>query len=146
MFVPPHSSLLMFVLSCSNETCLPTPVVGKFTKYFYEKQHSEAHHYPEELEEAGHVFGSLPVENLEHHHVEDGASRHALQGGGHLPRDGAGLQLGDDDADPDTQGADEAEHSEVGEEDELLGSVLLELQTDTEVDDELVESDGCNIK
>ena len=125
---------------------LSTRVLLKFTKYFYEQKHSEAHDDSKELEEAGHMLGSLPVENLEHHHVEDGASRHALQGGGHLPRDGAGLQLGDDDADPDTQGADEAEHSEVGEEDELLGSVLLELQTDTEVDDELVESDGCNMK
>ena len=91
------------------------------------------------------MLGPLPGEDLEHHHVEDGAGRHALQGGRHLPRDGASPELGDDDADSNTQGTDEAEHSQVGVEDELLSSVLLELQTDTEVDDELVESDGCNM-
>ena len=122
--------------------CLSAPVPGNFTKYFYEKQHSEAHDDPEELEEAGHMFGSLPVENLKHHHVEDGAGSHALQGGRHLARDGAGLKVGDDDADTNTQGTDEAEHSEVGVEDELLSSVLLELQTDTEDDDKLMECDG----
>ena len=90
------------------------------------------------------MLGPLPVENLEHHHVEDGAGRHALQGGRHLTRHGASLEVGDDDADGDTQGADEAEHCQVGVEDELLGSVLLQLQTDAEYDDKLVESDCCN--
>ena len=143
------SSLLMFVLSCSNyriTICLSAPARGKFTKYFYEKQHSEAHDDPEELEEAGHMLGSLPVENLKHHHVEDGAGGHALQGGRHLPRDVAGPELGDDDADTNTQGTGEAEHSQVGVEDEVLSSVLLELQTDTEVDDKLMECDGCKMK
>ena len=60
----------------------------------------------------------------------------------HLPRDGAGLELGDDDAEADTQWAGEAEDREVRVEDELLSSVLLQLQADTEDDDKLVESDG----
>ena len=121
---------------------LSTRVLLKFTKYFYEQKHSEAHDDSKELEEAGHMLGSLPVENLEHHHVEDGAGRHALQGGRHLPRDGAGLELGDDDAEADTEGAGEAEDREIGVEDELLSSVLLQLQADTEDDDKLVEGDG----
>ena len=60
----------------------------------------------------------------------------------HLPRDGAGLELGDDDAEADTEGAGEAEDREVRVEDELLSSVLLQLQAHTEDDDKLVESDG----
>ena len=36
----------------------------KFTKYFYEEQQSEAQDDPQELEEAGHRFGPLSVENL----------------------------------------------------------------------------------
>ena len=36
----------------------------KFTKYFYEEQQSEAQDDPQELEEAGHRFGPLSIENL----------------------------------------------------------------------------------
>ena len=56
------------------------------------------------------------------------------------------LELGDEDADADTARAGEAVHGEVGVEGGVLHPVLLQLQADTEVDDELVESDGCNRK
>ena len=67
-----------------------------------------------------------------------------LKSGIHDLRHSAGPRLCDDDPDGDTDTTHEAEDGEIGEEDELSGVGLDELQTDTEWDDELVAGDGWN--
>ena len=90
------------------------------------------------------MFLSLSVENLKHHHIEQSSCRQALQCVDRQVRDTSGAQLSDEDPAGDTQATGEAEHGQVGVEDELLGAGLEQLQADTEGDDELVSGDGCN--
>ena len=96
------------------------------------------------MEETWQMFLSLSVENLKHDHVQQSSRRQALQGVDHQIGDMPGPELGDEDPSCDTQGTGEAEYSEVGVEDGLLGVGLQKLQADTEGDDKLVTGDGCN--
>ena len=89
----------------------------------YDDHDDKAKEDGDKLEETRELFLSLSVENLEHDHVEQSSRRQALQGVHHQVGH-PGPDLGDDDPPGDTQGAGEAEHHQVGEEDEPLGAGL----------------------